>query len=97
MAALLKSAESKDSVGSNPTLSATPTPRRRGPDGASVVSRSFAMPFDCPHVADIAPEALFEGGFQLGAWVATYRERGGRGELDDDQRAALEAILGWSW
>ncbi len=48
-------------------------------------------------VADIAPDALMEGGFPLGTWVTTYRERGREGALDDDQRAALEAIPGWSW
>ena len=55
------------------------------------------MPFDCPYVAEIAPDALMEGGFPLGTWVTTYRERGREGALDDDQRAALEAIPGWSW
>ncbi len=48
-------------------------------------------------MADIGPDALVEGGFPLGTWVTTYRERGREGALDDDQRAALEAILGWSW
>lgn len=48
-------------------------------------------------IADLGPESTVGDGFSLGAWVVTYRERGRAGELDDDQRAALEAIPGWSW
>ena len=48
-------------------------------------------------VAEIAPDALAEGGFPLGTWVTTYQERGREGALEDDERAALEAIPGWSW
>jgi hypothetical protein len=48
-------------------------------------------------VADLAPDEVTPEGFPLGEWVAAYRERGRRGELDEQDRAALEAIPGWTW
>ena len=97
MAALLKSAESQDSVGSNPTLSARTDSALMRAGRPPSRHQEFAMHFDCPHVAEIAHDASAEGGFPLGTWVTTYRERGREGALEDDERAALEAIPGWSW
>ena len=55
MAALLKSAESQDSVGSNPTLSARTDPALMRAGRPPSRQQEFAMPFDCPHVAEIRP------------------------------------------
>jgi hypothetical protein len=46
---------------------------------------------------DVGPEMTVGEGFPLGAWVATYRERGQKGGLSADERAALESVPGWTW
>ena len=199
MAALLKSAESKDFVGSNPTLSATPTrARRRPPDGhrlsptstplrpcrtAATVCPPVRRPWVPPgstcvnaspavrsaaatrartrtprcitrppvirssapscrdrtgcgatsddlHVprgrrrclgpggrhsstpgfgssdsiwraaarlVSVDADMMVGDGFPLGAWLATYRDRGRRDDLRTDERAALELVPGWIW
>ena len=49
-------------------------------------------------MTDLDPEMTVGGGFPLGRWVATYRERGRRGDLEPDERAAaLESVPGWTW
>jgi hypothetical protein len=108
MAALLKSAESKDFVGSNPTLSATPA-GQRGQHMAidcthlDTITADAGLWFIGQHLEaggtldDVGPEMTVGEGFPLGAWVATYRERGQKGELRADERAALESVPGWTW
>jgi hypothetical protein len=44
-----------------------------------------------------ASGAVTPDGFPLGTWVATYRGAASRGELEPDQRVALEALPGWTW
>jgi hypothetical protein len=48
-------------------------------------------------VADIEPDMTVGDGFRLGAWLTTYRERGGQGDLGPDERAAIESVPGWTW
>jgi len=45
----------------------------------------------------IGPRAVMADGFPLGTWIATYRAAASRGELQAEQRVALEALPGWSW
>jgi CPA2 family monovalent cation:H+ antiporter-2 len=48
-------------------------------------------------VADVEPGMTIGDGFPLGVWLATYRDRGRRGDLRADERAALESVPGWTW
>jgi len=48
-------------------------------------------------IAEIRPDDTVGHDFPLREWVATYQERGRQGDLDDDQRAALEAIPDRRW
>ena len=38
-----------------------------------------------------------EDGFRLGYWVRTQRAYQGRGQLSEERRQRLEALLGWVW
>ena len=48
-------------------------------------------------LADVSPDMVVGDGFPLGAWLATYRDRGRRDDLGADERAALESVPGWTW
>ena len=57
----------------------------------------FATRRGATGIAGVAPDEQTAEGFPLGIWVTTYRERGRRGELEPEQRTALEGIPAWAW
>jgi hypothetical protein len=44
---------------------------------------------------DVGADEVTPDGFPLGTWVATYRAAASRGDLEPEQRVALDSLAGW--